>query len=256
MKMLFESCHRCPRFAVKRATVTSLQQAKSTFAPNAAMIVNATGLGAATLSDVCDELVEPIRGQAVVLARSVRQETSMPCRNDVHCLFIDCVPLLHGQHAVPDWQPLYVIPRALSGQILLGGTAEVGSYSVQPDQKQVERIVQGAMQHHPRLAQLADEYRSGRVDVREDGEEQIKGCPARKEASKLGLPVLSVGPGLRPSRRGGPRLEVESRQDGLTVVHAYGFGKAGFQSSWGVAYETVNLIQSHLNSTRQPSDQS
>jgi D-amino-acid oxidase len=34
------------------------------------------------------------------------------------------------------------------------------------------------------------------------------------------------------SRKGGPRIEVERWGNGVPVVHNYGHGGAGYQSSW------------------------
>ena len=45
------------------------------------------------------------------------------------------------------------------------------------------------------------------------------------------LQVISSNVGLRPTRKGGPRLEVE-RRDVDIVVHNYGAGGAGYQGSW------------------------
>ncbi|KAG0697457.1 hypothetical protein DFH29DRAFT_1082347 [Suillus ampliporus] len=76
--------------------------------------------------------------------------------------------------------------------------------------------------------------------------------------------ILRHNAGLRPDRKGGPRVEVEhislplKRSDGLapylsenqdeeqqnlTVIHAYGMGAAGYQRSWGVAIEVVSLLK-------------
>ncbi|KAI5120841.1 hypothetical protein M0805_007028 [Coniferiporia weirii] len=74
-----------------------------------------------------------------------------------------------------------------------------------------------------------------------------------------GTTVLSHNVGLRPSRKGGPRVELESMQLPLTnplvpryeekrpqrklkVIHAYGLGPAGYQESWGVAEEVANIL--------------
>jgi D-amino-acid oxidase len=51
-----------------------------------------------------------------------------------------------------------------------------------------------------------------------------------------GLPILAEKIGLRPCRRGGPRVE----RDGA-VIHAYGHGGAGMTLSWGCADEVVRL---------------
>lgn len=53
--------------------------------------------------------------------------------------------------------------------------------------------------------------------------------------------------GFRPSRIGGVRVEVEHGRSGsgqhVLIAHNYGHGGAGYQSSWGTAYDTLKLIQ-------------
>jgi D-amino-acid oxidase len=53
-----------------------------------------------------------------------------------------------------------------------------------------------------------------------------------------GAEVLGDRVGLRPCRRGGPRVEREG-----SVVHAYGHGGAGMTLSWGSAAEITRLVQ-------------
>jgi D-amino-acid oxidase len=53
-----------------------------------------------------------------------------------------------------------------------------------------------------------------------------------------GAEVLGDRVGLRPCRRGGPRVEREG-----SVVHAYGHGGAGMTLSWGCAAEITRLVQ-------------
>lgn len=48
--------------------------------------------------------------------------------------------------------------------------------------------------------------------------------------------------GLRPSRKGGVRIEREERARGL-VIHNYGAGGTGYQSGYGMAEEAVALLQ-------------
>lgn len=66
-------------------------------------------------------------------------------------------------------------------------------------------------------------------------------------APELGKPedlkVIKHGLGLRPSRKGGARIERDDRA-GRKVVHNYGAGGAGYQASWGMAKEAVDLLLS------------
>ena len=80
------------------------------------------------------------------------------------------------------------------------------------------------------------------------------------------LSVIRHGVGLRPVRRNGPRIEkeristagsaagveVDIEADksnnhggrGVWVVHCYGHGGYGYQSSYGSAYRVVDLVRS------------
>jgi hypothetical protein len=51
----------------------------------------------------------------------------------------------------------------------------------------------------------------------------------------------------RPTRIGGPRVEVEKLDRGRMAVHAYGLGGRGYETSWGVAKEVLRLIEEHAS---------
>ncbi|KAJ5593959.1 uncharacterized protein N7459_000167 [Penicillium hispanicum] len=55
------------------------------------------------------------------------------------------------------------------------------------------------------------------------------------------LKIIKHGVGFRPSREGGARIEPEYI-DGKLVIHNYGAGGTGFQASWGMAQEAVDLV--------------
>jgi D-amino-acid oxidase len=59
------------------------------------------------------------------------------------------------------------------------------------------------------------------------------------------LNIIRHGVGLRPVREGGTRVEIE-QIDGRVVVHNYGAGGAGYQSSYGCAQAAVDLIDGHF----------
>jgi D-amino-acid oxidase len=60
------------------------------------------------------------------------------------------------------------------------------------------------------------------------------------------LDIIRHGVGLRPLREGGTRIERE-KINGLSVVHNYGHGGFGYQSSYGSCAEAVALVQEALN---------
>ena len=49
--------------------------------------------------------------------------------------------------------------------------------------------------------------------------------------------------GRRPAREGGMRIEAEKVGQGRVVVHAYGAGGRGFELSWGVAGDVLDIVQ-------------
>jgi len=96
--------------------------------PHAKLIVNASALGSRWLADVLDEKVVPARGQTVLVRAP-----------DVRVCYIDPAGLSTSRpsHAslppnselmeeAAKSQPTYIIPRAGSGQVILGGTFEAG----------------------------------------------------------------------------------------------------------------------------------
>ena len=60
--------------------------------------------------------------------------------------------------------------------------------------------------------------------------------------------VIRCVAGVRPFRKGGPRIE---RQElaGKTVVHNYGHGGAGYTLSWGSATLVADLLRDHARGT-------
>jgi D-amino-acid oxidase len=111
----------------------------------------------------------------------------------------------------------YSIPRPGSGTTILGGTREEGVWDETPDAEVTEQILK-------RNAWMVPELLTGK-----DG----------------GFEVVSVQCGLRPGRRGGPRMERENIR-GRAVVHAYGHAGAGYQNSVGSARMVVGLVGESL----------
>lgn len=99
----------------------------------------------------------------------------------------------------------YVHPR--SRDVVLGGTWQEGSWNTVPDPAIRDAILERCRALVPELS---------------------------------GAPVVGEKVGLRPVRRGGPRVEAE-KWPGGTVVHAYGHGGAGMTLCWGCADEVAEL---------------
>lgn len=146
---------------------------------DADVVVNCAGVGARELAR--DDAVTPIRGQVAYAkpipgARFVADED--------------------GPNALA-----YVLPRR--DVTVLGGTAEEGEWSRDPDPAEIERIIARCAAIEPRVA---------------------------------GVEIVGSAAGLRPGRPE-VRLEREGR-----VVHNYGHGGGGFTLSWGCAQEAADLV--------------
>jgi len=109
----------------------------------------------------------------------------------------------------------YVMSRAAGGGTILGGSYQKGNWESQVDPSLAVRIMKRAVDMCPQLT----------------GGKGIEH-----------LDIIRHGVGLRPVREGGTRIEKE-QIGAVTVVHNYGAGGAGYQSSYGCAQETVDLIE-------------
>lgn len=107
----------------------------------------------------------------------------------------------------------------IGGGTILGGSYQKNNWDPLPDPNLASRIMQRAVRLHPRLV----------------GEGQ----------GIEGLGIVGHKVGLRPVREGGPRVETDE-VDGIIVVHNYGHGGYGYQTSWGCAESAVSMIQEVL----------
>lgn len=107
----------------------------------------------------------------------------------------------------------YIMMRAAGGGTILGGSYQKGNWESQPDPNLAMRIMKRAVKLCPQLT-------SG--------------------AGVQGLDIIRHGVGLRPLRAAGARIEKE-RISGVWVIHNYGHGGYGYQSSYGCSQEVVKL---------------
>ncbi|KAJ2448507.1 hypothetical protein EV183_005402 [Coemansia sp. RSA 2336] len=109
----------------------------------------------------------------------------------------------------------YVIPRG-DGTVVIGGSVDKGEWDCTPNDELSRQIISRALELEPAL-----------------------------RANVLPEQIVSVGVGLRPMREGGVRLEVESickENEQVSVVHCYGHGGFGFQSSLAFADKVHELV--------------
>lgn len=105
------------------------------------------------------------------------------------------------------------------GGTLIGGCYQKGNWDPQVDLNLANRIMKSA------------------VEV----------CPALTGGKGVEhLDIIRHGVGLRPLRLGGTRLEKE-KINGVWVVHNYGHGGYGYQSSYGCSQAAVKLVDEALS---------
>ncbi|MFF8993733.1 FAD-dependent oxidoreductase [Streptomyces sp. NPDC014983] len=157
----------------------------------ARVVVNCAGAGARSLA--ADPLVDAVRGQLVVVENP-----------GVRSFFCD---------DTPDADVLtYIYPH--EDAVVLGGTAEPGSWDVRPDEDAARQIVLRCAEVEPALA---------------------------------GARVIEHRVGLRPVR---PEIRfTEESRGGTLVVHNYGHGGAGITLSWGCAREAAGRARRAMGIT-------
>ncbi len=117
-----------------------------------------------------------------------------------------------------DDEVTYMMMRAAGGGTILGGCYQKGNWESQFDPNLAVRIMK-------RCVDLCPQLTGG------------KGIEH--------LDIIRHGVGLRPLRLGGARIEKERMED-VWVVHNYGHGGFGYQSSYGCSQEVVKLVNSAL----------
>lgn len=204
----------------ERRNVRSLDELRSMVGPDG-ILVNASSLGSRSIIGVEDTKLYPIRGQTILVHAPGLQE----------CLLVDS----------ETEEATYIIPRPGNGQpdtAILGGVFQSRNWDTSLDMQ----IARGIFD---RCAALA---------------------PCLKSAESR---ILKHNVGLRPAREEGPRVELERimlplqsthdlvpwngsptsdrvGEQSMLVVHAYGFGPAGFQRSWGAAEEVLELMKAQV----------
>ncbi|KAJ7322896.1 D-amino-acid oxidase [Mycena albidolilacea] len=174
---------------------------------NPVAIINCTGIGARSIGDVLDADVYPTRGEVLIIRAPW---------------------IKHGlSYYYEDGHLTYAIPRQ-SGDVILGGSFQVDDWHPISRPEMVKLIKERGIAAYPELLP-----------------------PDKREARNIAdLDVVEECVGLRPTRKGGVRLEVTSlnaHSKSLPIVHNYGHGGAGYQSSWGSAKAAVDLLKSAVN---------
>jgi len=172
-------------------------------------VVVCAGLGTRMLGGVEDKAMYPIRGQTVLLrAPWVKYGRTMVEKDEVRT---------------------YTIPRRC-GDVIVGGTIDKDDWYPTPRPEITIDILNRVFTLCPELT--PPEIRAAREPKVED----------------LFPLILEEGCGLRPARMGGVRIETEWFEDvrgkrKVPVVHNYGHGGFGYQSSWGSASAALDLLE-------------
>ncbi|KAH8817600.1 D-amino-acid oxidase [Flagelloscypha sp. PMI_526] len=172
-------------------------------------VIVSVGIGARSLGGVEDKTMYPIRGQTVIVrAPWVRFGRAMSS--------------LTGTST-------YIIPRR-SGDVILGGIREPDDWYPIPRSESTRDILERAFSLCPELAP------PGTKD------------PKLEDVLPL---IVEEGCGHRPARKDGIRLETEWFKDvkggrKIPIVHNYGHGGYGYQSSWGSAELALGLLNEAL----------
>lgn len=115
-----------------------------------------------------------------------------------------------------------MIPRGFHGGTVIGGTREPNEWSPEPSAAIRDQFLQRLARLHPDILN-----KNGKFDV-------VSDIVCR-----------------RPFREDGVRLEIEIRADNKgvdrVIIHAYGAGGRGYETSWGIAQEVSELAESVLH---------
>ncbi|KAG0683533.1 hypothetical protein C6P40_000045 [Pichia californica] len=123
---------------------------------------------------------------------------------------ITAVDLLDPQY--PE-ERLYFMPRR-EGELIIGGAYQVNNYSKVVDPTFIVRLITRCKYYLP-------QYKWDNLNI------------------------IRTQVGYRPFRKGGYRIERKGK-----IVHCYGMGAAGFQSSWGCAVKVVDLVNDYKNKSK------
>ena len=197
-------------------------------------VIVCTGLGALTLGGLEDPTMFPTRGQVIkVRAPWIREGYTRQLGS------------LNGGEG---GERTYVIPRP-DGEVILGGTREVGDWYPYPREDTTRSILRRAGTICPHLVppnlrapatnDLIPPIKSLHLDDPTTDDETL--------TAHLESLIISTVVGFRPSRTDGVRLErgpdVDFGEQGVSkVVYNYGHGGAGWQSCWGCAEDAVGVL--------------
>ncbi|EEB07410.1 D-amino acid oxidase [Schizosaccharomyces japonicus yFS275] len=144
----------------------------------------------------------------------VEDHNVYPTRGQVVC--VDAPHIKETRSLDTDTSITYIIPRPMDGGVILGGYLQRGNWDAEAKPEETQSILERAYALMPELTH---------------GE----GVKAFK--------IRSVGVGLRPSRKGGARVELDVVPgSSVPLVHNYGASGTGYQAGYGMSLDAVMLV--------------
>lgn len=197
----------------KRATVRSVADLKGM---GHDVLINASGSGPKTLTDIKDDSMVLVRGQTCLVKSSY-----------------DKIYIRRGDDYT------YHLPRG-DGTAILGGIKDEGQ-SEAIFEESVKKDVSTAISFQPASLLFVESNLSMQIVRRvHENLPHVFPSPDPKD-----FQVVRDLVGIRPSREGGVRVESQI-MDGQHVIHAYGVAGAGYVYGWGLAKAAVELLNQHL----------
>jgi D-amino-acid oxidase len=126
------------------------------------------------------------------------------------------------QYADGRWATL--IPRPLEGGTIVGVSKEIGDQEEKSRPETRQQLLEQSIECFPDFVKKLEEFE-----------------------------VLRDNVGRRPFREGGLRVEVEGLEDGRKrIIHGYGAGGRGYELSWGIAQQVVEMVSSTNTAKDEP----
>ena len=108
----------------------------------------------------------------------------------------------------------FLIPRPCGGGTIVGGSKEIGDVEEKPRPETRAKLLRQAVRYFPDFVGTADDFE-----------------------------IVMDSVGRRPFREGGLRLESQVVGNGdRRIIHAYGIGGRGYETSWGIAERVGELV--------------
>lgn len=174
-------------------------------------VVNASGMGFG------DPECFPIRGTGNVPVHIIQGHLTYYPGKGQTCLVSETSSKTITRHNI-DGSWTFIIPRPFGGGTIIGGTKDANDWCTEPKIETRDMLLLNGKQIYPQDSMP----RSGSFHVIAD--------------------IV----GRRPGRKGGARVEVERRacNGGMkSIVHCYGMGSRGYEISWGVTMEVLDLVR-------------